>query len=342
MQLSRHTGIFFGKDLDDLLTSLNGKYCQEVPPSGCILLDENWRSWKEGENKQAINTYLRLTEFISFLKREVASHIDTEKIILFGLEDKLEIPLKFSAKRIEQDSGEVLDALATIDGLTDGNHHKKEKAHQLKAILLDELKSLPYESRMNALITNLPNISRRFAHNHELFVSGFSFDDSREILRRENRHYTSELNNVINSIHTRILGIPIGTVLPAFLIKTSSVETFKFDFLIFLSALFVCLVIAFSLYGQRRLLLKVRKEYSEKWKRMKTEIPNLEGELTEEFRDLESSFKINRFLIYLLFFILVLFFLVPLDAYFEIDSLQSVAKALSWILDLIYKSFTSN
>ncbi|MFQ3248108.1 MAG: hypothetical protein ACI9SP_004768 [Arenicella sp.] len=333
--IERHGGIFFGADLDDLLSSHGGTYCTKIPKSGAILITEGWKSWVNTEQKQSIHAYQRVVQFIEFLKNDVANHSDQSEMILFGVEDKLRIPLIYSAKTVEDNAGELLDSLATINSLIEGTNHQREKAHQIKVILFDILKAAPFSQRLDLLIDEISNVAKRFTHNHELFVSGFSFDDSKEMLRKENREYTSELNNVINSIHSRIIGIPLGTVFPAFLIKTSKVDTTEFDTLIFISAFFMTLVIAFSLYGQARLLKKVRKEYAERWRRMKTEIPHLAEDLQDEFNDLEFSYLLNKVLIVVFSLALLLFFMVPLEAYFDINVFGStvtfIQNLMFWV-----------
>lgn len=164
---------------------------------------------------------------------------------------------------------------------------------------------------------HIQELTQRFIHNYELFISGFSFENEKEELTKKNREYTSVLNNVINSIHTRVIGIPLGTVIPALMIKSEKFLMTELNVVVFLSSVFIALVISFSLRSQWILLRKVREEYTAKWARMKCDIPNLIEELQEEFNHLESCFRLNRNLIIVFWIALFLFFLVPVFVFFD-------------------------
>lgn len=314
--LHRSGGFFFGKNLSDLLESSGAKYCYEAP-TVCYLVDENWKSWHNQEQKQSIHAYLGILDFITLLKNTVANHDSPDELIFFGAQDKLSLPIHYRSNSIEKSPGTILDALAVINALMDGKEHKKDKGVQLKAILIDILINLDKQDRFSYLIEHINQVASRFTHNHDLFVSGFSFDDKKEKLKSENRKYTAEMNSAINSIHTRIIGIPVGTLGSALLLKTKTVIDHGLEIIILFSAIFIIIVIAMSLISQFLLLIKIRTEYEEKWKRMQTKIPSLVAELESEYQNLEKHYWLNFILISFFFIALLFFSYYPLSVYFD-------------------------
>ena len=319
IELYRSSGCFFGNDLEDLLRSSGGKYCGFVPEQNLFLINENWRSWEpEGSDYKcsaSINAYIKIISFIRLLKKDIANYSNDEKIHLFGNNENLDIPISYCAESITKQPGDILDALAKIDMILDSERHKNETFNQLKYVIIDALINVPENKRFDEFLNKIGEIAKRFFHNHELFVSGFSFEDNKEKLKKENREFTDKLNNAINSIHSRIIGIPIGTVLPALLIKSDKIGTEGFEWLIFISSVFIVLIISASLYSQYHLLHKVKDEYSEKWKRMKTEIPDLIRDLESEYNDLNKVFSLNKALIIIVFIALIGFSIAPVSAY---------------------------
>lgn len=316
IKLHRSGGFFFGKNLADLLQSSSSKYCYEKPAL-CYLAEENWKSWEEGEQKQSIHAYLGVLNFIMLLKNSVADHEEETELHFFGSQEKLSVPLIYDANSIETAPGKVLDALAVITKLMEGEKYKKDKGIQLKAIIIDILISSSKKDRFNKLIKCIDQLSTRFSHNHDLFVSGFSFEDNKEKLKGENRKYTAEMNTTINSIHTRVIGIPIGTLGAALLMKTKEVSEYGLGFVLLFSSVFIVIVIFMSLMSQLFLLIKIRAEYREKWNRMETKIPNLLDDLKSEFTNLERHYYLNTGLIIFFFLALVFFSYYPLSVYFD-------------------------
>lgn len=316
--ITRSLGIFYGKNLNDLLTTSNKKYCSEIPRL-CYLSDENWKSWEDKEQKQSIHSYVELIKFVRLLKTDISDHDDNTVLHFFGASEKVSFPLIFSAEKIESNQGVILNSLAVINTLMDGENYRKDKAIQLKAIIIDITKNIGTNSRFDFLIENIDKLSTRFAHNHDLFVSGFSFDDKKELLKSENRKFTSELNNTINSIHTRVISIPIGTIGASILLKSNLVASQNLELFVLASSIFIVVIIAISLFSQYLLLKKIRNEYKGKWGRMKIEIPTLEKELKSEYKNLEKHFYLNQTLI--VFFAIALFWFswFPITTYFDLN-----------------------
>jgi hypothetical protein len=316
--LNRNLGIFYGRNLNDLLTSANNKYCSEQPKL-CYLAEENWKSWEGKEQKQSIYAYIGLIEFVSLLKKDISDHNENTVVHFLGANEKVSFPLIYSADKVESHQADILNSLAVINTLMNGENYRADKATQLKAIIIDITKNFNISDRFDFLLGNIEKISSRFAHNHELFISGFSFDDKKELLKAENRKYTSELNNTINSIHARIVSIPIGTIGASILLKSEPVVAQGLESIVLASSVFIIIIIAFSLFSQYLLLNKVRNEYKGKWGRMKTEIPKLENELRSEYKNLENHFFLNRALIISFSMALLWFSYFPISTYLDFD-----------------------
>ena len=183
--LNRSLGIFYGRNLNDLLTSANNKYCREQPKL-CYLAEENWKSWEEKEQKQSIHAYIELIKFVFLLKKDISDHNEYTVVLFLGANEKVSFPLVYSADKIESHQVKILNSLAVINTLMEGDNYRADKATQLKAIIIDITKNCTVTDRFNFLIENIDKVSSRFAHNHELFISGFSFDDKKELLKAEN------------------------------------------------------------------------------------------------------------------------------------------------------------
>jgi len=317
IELDRGRGTVIAQNLDDLLTTSGNKYGREIPDL-VVLIDENWRSWDESSYNKSVSAYIEAIKFFKFLRNDVSDHSDIRKCHFFGTKEKVSLTLGFSANAIELHADEIIKSIASLSSIMNEELYKEDKVRQLKLVLIDLLKNKEEKTRADSLLINIADLTRRFIHNYELFISGFSFENEKEELVKKNREYTHALNNVINSIHTRVIGIPLGTVLPALMIKSENFLMSELNIIIFMSSVFIMLVISFSLRSQWVLLQKIRAEYTVKWARMKSDIPNLMGELQEEFNHLESCFKLNRNLIISFWLALYLFFLVPVSVFFDI------------------------
>ncbi len=327
IKIHRSGGFFFGENLSDLLQSSGSKYCHEKPAL-CYLVKEDWKSWEDVEQKQSIHAYLGVLNFIMLLKDSVADHQEETELHFFGSQEKLSLPLIYDANSIESAPGKILDALAVITKLMEGEKYKKDKGVQLKAIIIDILINSNKKERFNNLIRCIDQLSTRFSHNHDLFVSGFSFEDNKEKLKGENRKYAAEMNAAINSIHTRVIGIPIGTLGAALLMKTKEASDHGLGFVLLFSSVFIIIVIFMSLMSQFFLLMKIRAEYQEKWNRMETKIPNLLEDLKSEFTNLERHYYLNAGLIIFFFLALAFFSYYPLSVYFEFNITDAIREYL--------------
>ena len=330
LDIQRGLGYFFGSDLEDLLTAANGKYCR-VLPDLVYLQKENWKSWREDERQQSIHAYIEIVKFIHYLKGSVADYVKNDSLIFLGVSEKLELPLAFSASIIKKDPGSVLDSLAAIKKLLKPEYRAEDRERHLKLALVDSLSRIDVAERFNHFISHIDQITDKFLYNFELFISNFSFEDDVEKLQADSRTFTNQLNSAIYSIQSRVIGIPFGTVVPALMLRAKSNGLVELKLPIFLASCFISFFILVILITQFLDLIRVKREYQAKWKRMENEIPTLARNLRGSYRSLECHFYINAALLVAIFVVLILFFTLPFGSYTGMDVTGWGGALISWL-----------
>jgi len=330
LRLQRGLGAFFGQNLEDLLSVAGGKYCQKVPEP-VLLLEENWRSWESGEEQQHIHAYMEVVKFIDYLRSNVADYDKNDSLLFLGVTEKLELPLRYKSESIISHAGAILDSLASINKLLNTQYCTEDKTRHLKLVLVDTLSRIDRENRFDEFLIRIDQITSKFFHNFELFISNFSFDDDLERLQADSRQFTNQLNTAINTIQSRVIGIPFGTIIPALMLRAKNSIPSSLDLPIFLSSVFIVIFIGIVLVTQIFDLNRVRREYRSKWERMRKEIPTLASKLRSEYRSLEWHYWFNLGLLVFIFLGLILFFTVPLSVYFGWNVSSWGGGLMSWI-----------
>jgi hypothetical protein len=77
------------------------------------------------------------------------------------------------------------------------------------------LRDLPKEKRLGVLIENLGNVFDRAQQDHSLYLERFSFEDLLKSFDEKRLKFVGDLNQVLGSIQTALVAVPIGFFLIA-------------------------------------------------------------------------------------------------------------------------------
>jgi len=316
--LLRTTGHFFGRDLDDLLSEADGRYCWKRPHN-IYLIKEKFSSGKGKEAPKAIDAYFELLDFIKHLKDEVADVHDDNELTLVRSAGKLRLPIKYSATTLKENADKIIESLSFAHKYISGNDRREDKNLHLKIALIGALSSQPTEDCFDFMLSNLDRITDNFLHSYEVFINSYSFESDYERLLAENRDFRSQLNGAIASVQGRAIAIPFGTIVPALMIKSRSAQDAGLEGVFFAAATFICAVIGLMIFSQFFDLFRIKQEFQAKKQRMKDEIPTLARRLSTEYQRLNLYYCINVVLLAVIMAGLVISYFVPLAVYFELD-----------------------
>lgn len=77
------------------------------------------------------------------------------------------------------------------------------------------LRDLPSDKRLGALLENAANIFDRAQQDHSLYLERFSFEDLLKNFDEKRLKFVGDLNQILASIQTALIGVPIGFFLIA-------------------------------------------------------------------------------------------------------------------------------
>ncbi len=215
--------------------------------------------------------------------------------------------------------------------------------------MLETLQNIPTQERFRALLSKLDLVWQKFHADYQLYITEFSFENEKEKLEARKREYIVSLNNVISSIQTQILAVPISLVLIGGQMKLVGAEQGTSQYLSRLlansSILAGAVVFAILMFvltkNQYRTLRAISDEYTSRQTRYQKELPELFESLKAAFSDLDARksqvwwllFFVNSVVVVGLVFSGAMFLLnLPSARSWLAESLEPVAL---WISNLI-------
>jgi len=239
------------------------------PPESFIILKEEAifpSSAIEGKLKHFIDisNFLHLLNDNADHSTKVTNKVINEFVYLH--KSRLNIPLILTVESLN----EALDGYSIVEALFRDNSHKEQKSSIFKEVMYGLLINIPVKDRLNYLLLNFGEFSKRFNENYQLFVSEFSFDDVRKEYEENKRDYLTKLNDIFASVQTKMLGIPISLAIAS--LKMSSIVdgiSFWTNFLLAISITIYSIMMFMLIANQKHTLLAVKNEYQSQMTRLK-------------------------------------------------------------------------
>ncbi|MCL1127946.1 hypothetical protein [Shewanella surugensis] len=239
------------------------------PPESFIILQEGI-VFPSGSIEGKLKHFFDISSFLHLLN-DNADHSTkvTSKVIdelVFLHKSRLDIPIILTTDSLN----EALDGYSIVDSLFKDDSHKEQKISIFKEVMYGLLINIPVKDRLNYLLLNFGEFSKRFNENYQLFVSEFSFDDVRKEYEENKRDYLTKLNDIFSSVQTKMLGIPISLAIASF--KMSSVVdgiSFWTNFLLAISITIYSIMMFMLIANQKHTLSAVKSEYQSQMTRLK-------------------------------------------------------------------------
>jgi hypothetical protein len=195
-------------DLNELLKSREA-YIKERP-NYFIIRDKFAKA--DGEIPQYIIRYRKVLAFVALLQR-AAAYLDKDSQELIFIKDgKFAIPVLYDEEAVSKFDVDVFEKLLA---LFEQNLHEDQKLVILQTAVISIVESLALDERFEKLLTDLPELHKKFTEGYKLFVADFSYDKVKDELESTKIEYMSKIHKVFSDIQSQLLGIPVATVIVA-------------------------------------------------------------------------------------------------------------------------------
>lgn len=233
-------------------------------------------------------------EICEFLKVLISNADHTESLaenvikgVIYLHKSRIEIPLIYA----ENCLGEGLDGISVILAMFNDGSHLDQKNSILKEVLYSLLINTQQSDRLEHLLTNFGEFSKRLNENYQLFVSEFSFDDVRKEYEEKKRDYFSKLNDVFSSVQVKMLGIPISLALAS--LKMSAIVddvTFWTNLFLALSIIIYTVMMFMLIKNQKHTLSALKNEYESQMARLKHQYSDQYDEIVGILSELNTRY----------------------------------------------------
>lgn len=247
-----------------------------------------------------VSNYIKFVNFIAILI-DMSDHKNLYNAnlvgkIVFLQRSQLEIMLSVDFVDVIR----PIDGISVVDSLMGDTSHYDQKKSILKEVLFTMLLNVPVVDRLEFLLDNFGEFSRRLSENYQLFVSEFSFDKVRVEYEERKREYVIKLNEVYNSLHGKMIGVPIALALASTsIVKVVGVASFFTNVLLFFAAAIYGLMMFFLLKNQWHSLESIKSEYDSYMSRLKYHYYDQYQMIESIRRDLDERYVYQKGSIYM-------------------------------------------
>lgn len=226
----------------------------------------------QSEIKSSIfNNYLEVCSLINLLIKlsdyQDKLSDDVVESVIFLHKSKLEVPTWYKFSEL----AEGLDGISVVLSMFHDELHREHKVSIFKEVLYSLLSNVPKDKRLEYLFEHFGEFSTRLTDNYQLFVSEFSFDSVRAEYEEKKRDYIIKLNDVLASVQTKMLGIPVSLGFLSLKFDSNKVDNVVISDHIALSAGIViyCIMMFLLIINQFHTLNAVKDEYRSLMRRLK-------------------------------------------------------------------------
>jgi len=157
--------------------------------------------------------YTAACALLQFLKSKAEVWDTTGQRFFLVDQQAVEIPLiSYSA----QQTANLPARLPSITRFLDKGHLDADARWAFfRKASLRLLRDLPKERRLGVLMENLANVFDRAQQDHSLYLERFSFEDLLKNFDEKRLNFVNDLNQILASIQTALIAVPIGFFLIA-------------------------------------------------------------------------------------------------------------------------------
>lgn len=172
---------------------------------------ENLVVWEKSEHFRA--GYTAACGLLQFLKSKAEVWDSTAQRLFLVDQLAVEIPLaSYSAKQ----TIDLPKRLAGITRFLDGAHLDADARWAFfRKASIRLLRDLPKEKRLGVFMENIGNVFDRAQQDHSLYLERFSFEDLLKNFDEKRLKFVGDLNQILASIQTALIAVPIGFFLIA-------------------------------------------------------------------------------------------------------------------------------
>lgn len=191
---------------------------------------------------------------------------DVVESVIFLSKSKLEIHTCYELSELANG----LDGITVVLTMFSDNLHLEHKNCILKEVLHSLLSNVPETGRLKYLFEHFGEFSTRLTDNYQLFVSEFSFDSVRSEYEEKKRDYIIKLNNVLASVQSKMLGIPVSLAFLSLKYDSTKVDNVISDHIALSAGIIIyCVMMLLLIANQFHTLTAVKDEYNSLMGRLK-------------------------------------------------------------------------
>jgi hypothetical protein len=165
------------------------------------------------QNDALRDGYTAACELLQFLKSKAEVWDSTGQRFFLVDQQAVEIPL---TSYLAKQTAELPARLASLSRFLDNGHLDADARWAFfRKASLRLLRDLPKEKRLGALMENLGNVFDRAQRDHSLYLERFSFEDLLKNFDEKRLKFVGDLNQILASIQTALVAVPIGFFLIA-------------------------------------------------------------------------------------------------------------------------------
>ncbi len=257
-------------------------------PDNFLILEESRIFPGDGNNEtfrryQDFNKLLKLLDSNADYVQKKSTVVVDEYIFLHR--GRLLLPFVTCEKWKEQE----INGLGILLSLFDESSHSEQKKSIFKEALYSFLMNVSEGSRFIYLVDNFGEFAKRVNENFQLFVSEFSFDAVRLEYEEKKREYLVKLNNVLSSVQSKMLGIPVSLAVTALNLGGMnkiqiSASTLLLKVAIVIYGFFIFIMLA----NTNSTLNSIKTEYKGLMNRLEYAYPNESESIEEAKKELNS------------------------------------------------------
>lgn len=178
---------------------------------------EQFVVWERNETYR--DGYAAACGLLQFLKSKVEVWDTTEQRFFLVDQQAIEIPLTYTA----QQTSALSTVLPSVTRFLDGQHLDADARWAFfRKASLRLLRDLRKEKRLGILMENIRAVFDRAQQDHSLYLERFSFEDLLKNFDEKRLKFVGDLNQVLSSIQTALIAVPIGFFLIAEKFKATS------------------------------------------------------------------------------------------------------------------------
>ncbi|WP_417883586.1 hypothetical protein [Vibrio rumoiensis] len=240
-----------------------------------------------GESNRTVEygNYTKISDVLNLLEKIAYSQTQNQYLIVCGQALEIEISVNTNALDRQIDT-------QVIDKLFEHDLHHEAMLSLMRECLFEQLSTINHKDRLSHLLRHFDIFATKVLVGYEQFVRNYSFDKVRREYQEKTTEYISKINSSFDDVAAKAFSIPAGVWLAAMQISESQIGSFQFlKNSVYLGMVFILVfIVCFIFFGQFSFINALKREYSELFNRLKSDLDEKQGEYV---KNLQSSLDIR-------------------------------------------------